>query len=96
MKIHIWLTYGIAHAEADHLFRLKDLMVRAINRSAGSAGGMQTAETVAVVSRTEEDPAGEMKQIKKNFHNEKWNENEDRTDERITDLLRRLENIKNG
>lgn len=85
-KCRIEYRCGIAHAETDHLFRLKELMMRAINRANGSADSVQTEKFEDdAVRKEQEKPQAEQKA-----------EDENDTEDKITDLLRRLESIKNG
>ncbi len=80
---------GIAHAQKDHIFRIRDLMVRAINKT-------------RLKDRPVQEENGNPKQRKEATDQEYMNKVREQADDgdmseaRLQSLLERLENIKRG
>lgn len=97
---------GIAHAKTEHIFRLRDLMVRAIHKAGGSQKKDMPPEAEAVrepvqapVQESVQEPVREpARESVQQSVQEPVRESGggDRTDERLTELLRRLEEMRRG
>lgn len=82
---------GIAHAQKDHIFMIRDLMVRAINKAKLKKEPEQEQETAQQASAQEQD-------IHKQQEENQQEDTDDAgtSEERIQNLLKRLENLKQG